>query len=276
MQESIHASPDYRDLFKFMNFMEKTALENHLQTMVQCLGNSSLKAAKDATAKAKQFIVEIKELESEQPPHASGSTTKVTTNPLASPPSGQKKKLDRFQLKEALLAQAKEAKAAKQSPFERLRARVTEFYHRTFKATLASPTRTQVPLHEVFIFNDCDMVAARLQGTPRTALQKSLQAPHFYIQDETVRIEDLSEIPASLPDVCIAYKLHLECGRYINLVDWFQCWLSIVDTREDDKSPVDPRLHARFNRAVSELQFLGFIRPSKRKTDHVERLTWNS
>jgi len=32
---------------------------------------------------------------------------------------------------------------------------------------------------------------------------------------------------------------------------------------------------ARFIRAVSELQLLGFIRPSKRKTDHVQRLTWS-
>lgn len=31
---------------------------------------------------------------------------------------------------------------------------------------------------------------------------------------------------------------------------------------------------ARFVLAVSELQFLGFIKPTKRKTDHVARLTW--
>ena len=31
---------------------------------------------------------------------------------------------------------------------------------------------------------------------------------------------------------------------------------------------------ARFIRAVSELQFLGFVKATKRKTDHVERLTW--
>ena len=37
---------------------------------------------------------------------------------------------------------------------------------------------------------------------------------------------------------------------------------------------VSDRMHARFSRAVSELQFLGFIKPSKRKTDHVERLTF--
>ena len=51
----------------------------------------------------------------------------------------------------------------------------------------------------------------------RTALQKSLQAPHFYIEDESVRIEGLDEIPPSLPDISIAYKLHLECGRLADL-----------------------------------------------------------
>ena len=34
------------------------------------------------------------------------------------------------------------------------------------------------------------------------------------------------------------------------------------------------QLRARFIRAVSELQFLGFVKPTKRKTDHVARLTW--
>ena len=53
--------------------------------------------------------------------------------------------------------------------------------------------------------------------------------------------------------------------RYINLVDWFQCWLSIVEAKpieeeDEEAGSLDPRLHARFNRAVSELQFLGFIR----------------
>lgn len=31
---------------------------------------------------------------------------------------------------------------------------------------------------------------------------------------------------------------------------------------------------ARFVRVVAELQFLGYIKSSKRKTDHVARLTW--
>jgi len=281
MQESISASADYRDLFKFMSLMEKTTLQNHLKTMVACLAGSNLPLAQEASAAASQFIKDIDAIDAAASPQ---SQSKKDDSALKSPTgtpvtsSGQKKKLDRFQLQESLLAQAKEAKASKQSPFDRLRSQVTEFYHQTFKKALASPTARQLVLHELFIFNDSQTVTSRLQGTPRTALQKALQAPHFYIEDDSVRIEDLGEIPAALPDVAIAYKLHLECGRYINLVDWFQCWLSIVDGGGDggSGSGVDPRLHARFNRAVSELQFLGFIRPSKRKTDHVERLTWNS
>lgn len=33
-------------------------------------------------------------------------------------------------------------------------------------------------------------------------------------------------------------------------------------------------ISARFIRAVSELEFLGFIKSTKQKTDHVARLTW--
>lgn len=35
-------------------------------------------------------------------------------------------------------------------------------------------------------------------------------------------------------------------------------------------------IHARFIRAVSELELLGFIKPTKQKTDHVARLTWEA
>ena len=75
----------------------------------------------------------------------------------------------------------------------------------------------------------------------------------------------------------MAYKLHGECGRLINLYDWMQSWISIVakdrgdDEDEDDRAM---RLQARFTQSVSSLQFLGFVRPSKRKTDHMQRLTW--
>ena len=33
---------------------------------------------------------------------------------------------------------------------------------------------------------------------------------------------DGGTVSAKLPDICLIYKLHLECGRLINLYDWLQ------------------------------------------------------
>ena len=79
----------------------------------------------------------------------------------------------------------------------------------------------------------------------------------------------------------MAYKLQGECGRLVNLYDWMQSWVSIVardedddEDRDEDRGEAELRQQARFTQSVSSLQFLGFVRPSKRKTDHMQRLTW--
>lgn len=41
-------------------------------------------------------------------------------------------------------------------------------------------------------------------------------------------------------------------------------------------APPSNLVQARFARAVSELQFLGFVKHTGRKADHVARLTWGS
>lgn len=41
------------------------------------------------------------------------------------------------------------------------------------------------------------------------------------LQNERLKTEGGS-VSSAAPDVCIAYKLHLECGRLINLYDWLE------------------------------------------------------
>uniref|UniRef100_A0A8C9RU53 Origin recognition complex subunit 3 n=1 Tax=Scleropages formosus TaxID=113540 RepID=A0A8C9RU53_SCLFO len=91
---------------------------------------------------------------------------------------------------------------------------------------------------------------------------------------------DSGIISSAAPDICIIYKLHLECGRLINLYDWLEAYATVA-TAAEGKDPsaieggkVDELKHARFIRAVSELEFLGFVKSTKQKTDHVARLTW--
>ena len=66
------------------------------------------------------------------------------------------------------------------------------------------------------------------------------------------------------------YQLHCECSKWINLHDLLESFSAIVTPRA--KKP-DTAVQARFLRAVAELQHLGYIKPTKRKADHVQRLT---
>uniref|UniRef100_A0A8C5GTK8 Origin recognition complex subunit 3 n=1 Tax=Gouania willdenowi TaxID=441366 RepID=A0A8C5GTK8_GOUWI len=132
-------------------------------------------------------------------------------------------------------------------------------------------------LYEVCYYSSSATVRRHLNATPRTSIQTALSSPCFYLQ--SLKNED-GTVSNSAPDICIAYKLHLECGRLINLYDWLEAYATVVSAAEgqdpdcDTFGKVDDVKHARFIRSVSELEFLGFIKSTRQKTDHVARLTW--
>lgn len=43
----------------------------------------------------------------------------------------------------------------------------------------------------------------------------------LFYQNESLK-SGAGSISKTAPDICIAYKLHVECGRLINLVDWLE------------------------------------------------------
>ena len=62
--------------------------------------------------------------------------------------------------------------------------------------------------------------------------QSSIAQPRRYLECECCKVgaTDKERILATYPDVSIAYKLHLECPRYINLYDWLQAFVQVVLT----------------------------------------------
>lgn len=45
--------------------------------------------------------------------------------------------------------------------------------------------------------------------------------PHFYLPSAGA-VDEQTSLDSNMPDLCIAYQLHLECGRHINLYDWLR------------------------------------------------------
>jgi len=121
------------------------------------------------------------------------------------------------------------------------------------------------------------------------------------------------EVPAvwELSDTSILFKGYLEAGRTINAFDWYQSfaavletqrqkWLKIGDQRQVDDTPSDGavrqsnngdvvgedgeevgdekwgmEVQARFIRGVQELDFMGFLKHTGRKPDHVTRTVFD-
>lgn len=163
----------------------------------------------------------------------------------------------------------------KMSPYERLRNNVLDTLHKHFSLLLVCPLSR--PLHEIFFFNNLAAIKDQIRAAPRCSIQHALTQPGKFLNCPCCQC-DADAILPSMPDICIVYKLHLECGTLVNLYDWLQAFVTVISSNENGvgkrNSKPSIELRARFIRAVSELQFLGFIKSTQRKTDHVTRLTW--
>ncbi|XP_071954992.1 origin recognition complex subunit 3-like isoform X2 [Antedon mediterranea] len=187
--------------------------------------------------------------------------------------TGRREKTTLRSLQKKLMESAK--KSRKLTKYEALRDDCMTYLQEMFRNYLKCPQ--SMPLYEVYYCTAVSEVRHHINASPRAALQTALSNPHYYLQCKCCKT-DSGRMVESFPDLCIIYKLHLECGRFINLFDWLQAFITVVkggsSENEDENTEEDQVLHARFIRAVSELQFLGFIKHTKKKTDHVARLTW--
>ncbi|KAJ2551571.1 Origin recognition complex subunit 3, partial [Coemansia sp. RSA 1933] len=151
------------------------------------------------------------------------------------------------------------------------------------------------PLYEIFYYRHSFLLDTTFSAQPRAAVQTALGRTNYYINCECCKTTDHKDsdnsddedngddeenrILPSMHDTSIAYRLHQECGRLINLYDWFSAFSSVVEKESllhPCSKPDQSEIQARFMRTVEEMRFLGFIKPTQRKTDHVVRLTWGA
>lgn len=155
--------------------------------------------------------------------------------------SGDLIQLSRQGLKEKLLKMAKEGKQV--SEFSKAMEENLEFIKTEIVAKFLKPLSKAPALHELFVFSDITTVRRHIMGAPRAALHTALNNPQFYLQCKCCDLES-GTLVSTLPDISVVYKLHLECGKMINLFDWLQAFRAVVDpiqTDEEDRN-IDPQL----------------------------------
>ncbi|CAG9832857.1 unnamed protein product [Diabrotica balteata] len=268
---NITQTADYKECMKLLTFQSKDELSGKLQKISGILQSQTLHE-RDGTNEVFKLVTKcINDLDNIDQMDESEENMEVaeeTENPV------DLKVDSRGQFRKKLLELSKHQNRSL-NKYEKLREQIIAMLSSTFEKYLKEPECYY--FHEIFFYNDMS-IKNYIIGQHRSAIHNALNDPHFYLRCKCCETANSTSIKPSMPDISIAYKLHLEYGKMINLYDWLQSFVSIVDpeivTQGSSKMVVKPELQARFTQAVAELEYLGFIKSSKRKTDHVQRLTW--
>ncbi|XP_053143267.1 origin recognition complex subunit 3 isoform X2 [Hemicordylus capensis] len=267
LEKRVWETEEYESAIQLVRMLAKDELVAILEKCVEIIASSSATHLENSAKKLEEYLDQFKKFEEANDDQAETVTSLKEIQ----------KKTDLYHLQKTLLEMKESRRFKKLSKFEMLRFEVVDFIDSLVRNHLV-PAEMQT-LHEVMYFSTTNTLREHLNAAPRIALHTALNSPYFYLKNEALK-SDVGCIPNTAPDICIAYKLHLECGRLINLVDWLEAFSTVIIAAENQNSTIkdqmDDIIHARFIRAVSELEFLGFIKPTKQKTDHVARLTWGN
>lgn len=131
-------------------------------------------------------------------------------------------------------------------------------------------------LRELFIYDQRGPHRAAFMPKTRFAVERALSSPHDYLgcdccaPDEEEANAEIA-LKASHPATAILYQLYLESGPFVNASDLWSAFSAILEAEEE---PHEKESMALFERSLAELKHLGFIKSTRKKTDHVAKVTW--
>lgn len=129
-----------------------------------------------------------------------------------------------------------------------------------------------MPFNEVWLYDSKTPYKDVFIPRPRNVLERALSRPHDYLGCSCCKAGE-GQIMPSLPTTAILYQLYLETGSLINAADIWSAYYAIVG--EDNEYGFDERVALMlFYRSMAEMKAMGFVKQSRKKTDHVAKLAW--
>ena len=232
LKTSARDCPTYAHVIQLLRMLGKDDLTAKVRALLEELGRLNRDGPKieDLAAKLLGFMDRLVDVDRLDEADAEATTT-TTASPaslsFASDKKGPKKGLKLHELKASLQTQMA-ARTPTLSKFEKLRKEIVDTLDEFFRSHVISPRK--MTFHEVVYFDRHQYVKEILNPAPRASISHALAQPHRYLECACCKggVVDKDRILASYPDVSIAYKLHLECPRYINLYDWLQAFIQVV------------------------------------------------
>lgn len=163
-------------------------------------------------------------------------------------------------------------------------------YHKTVTSTVQQleayfkdkfKPYTNLFLHEIFFYDLKSPHSQVFAAKPRPSVERALSRPGDYLGCECCGNNDDEEagMSGSQPYTAILYQLYLESPALIGVYDLWSAFRVVslgdkADQEVDDEDEEEKELQAQFYRALAELRYLGFVKYSKKKADHLVKLAW--
>lgn len=149
--------------------------------------------------------------------------------------------------------------------------RFTDLLERFFAGALIDPT--ELVYHEIFLYDLKSPHREVFTPRPRHAVERALAAPHDYLACDCCTPaqgeSDETTLAACQPATAVLYQLYLESGGLINASDLWQAFQAVMG----DERPEEQNM-ALFQRALAELRYLGLVKNTRKRVDHVAKVAW--
>ena len=134
-----------------------------------------------------------------------------------------------------------------------------------------------IPLHEIVTFDLRHAHRAVFMPKTRSAVERALSSPHDYLNCECCETDHGNEatLAPTQPFTAIIYQLYLESGPMINVSDLWSAF-NAIQGKDDDatEGAEENAAMPQFQRGLAELRYLGLVKNTRKKPDHVEKVSW--
>lgn len=161
---------------------------------------------------------------------------------------------------------------------------------RSLTAETSCQPAKAILFHELWMYESISPHKDVFIPRPGAVFERALSKPHDYLACACCSTADGNA--STLPATSILYHLYGEAGALVNVADLWSAFYGLVgrgdDEDEDPKSkPKTKSTKSRgedgfdertalvlFYQGLAELKAMGFVKPTKKRADHIARLKW--
>ncbi|KAH6666636.1 origin recognition complex subunit 3 N-terminus-domain-containing protein [Halenospora varia] len=123
-------------------------------------------------------------------------------------------------------------------------------------------------MNEAWLCNTTISLLDAFAPRPRASIEEALSAPDQYLPRLST-----AQSPAVQHATAVMYQRYLEAGSLINMADMWSSFLEQLMEAESEECDEREALML-FYRGLADLKLLGMVKQSKKKADHLAKISW--